>query len=170
MPSAACVTPLMLSSFAALATPKQRQYQPKHEPIASGRKINITGEQNGGGTPRLQNPEIWPPTAPGPQKSDSSCPFHQNSTRGEVGGPKSDRFAAISGFGPCRIPKFCPRIRGGRIYMRTSSTPSATDPYVSRGEGEIFEVWFLACLGPPITVSGLGTMWNGIPVPSISLS
>ena len=81
-------------------------------------------------TPRPQNSEIWPPTAPRPLNSDSSCPFHQNSTRGEVGGPKSDRFAAISGFGPCRIPKFCPRIRGGRIYMRTSSSPSETDPYV----------------------------------------
>ena len=35
---------------------------------------------------------------------------------------------------------------------------------VPGGRGEIFEIWFLACLGPPITVSGLGTMWDEIPM------
>ena len=28
----------------------------------------------------------------------------------------------------------------------------------------MFKIWFLACLGPPITVSGLGTMWDEIPM------
>ena len=28
----------------------------------------------------------------------------------------------------------------------------------------MFEFWFLACLGPPVTVSGLGTMWDEIPM------
>ena len=30
--------------------------------------------------------------------------------------------------------------------------------------GNIFEIWCLACLGLPITVSGLGTMWDKIPM------
>ena len=54
-------------------------------------------------TPRPPNHPIWLPTAPGPQKSASSCPFHQKWTRSEVGGPKSDRFAAIFGLGPCML-------------------------------------------------------------------
>ena len=32
------------------------------------------------------------------------------------------------------------------------------------GEGEMFKIWCLACLGPPITVSHLGTMWDEIPM------
>ena len=47
------------------------------------------------GKKKSWNFPIWPPTAPGPQKSDSSGPFHQKSAREEVWGPKSDRFAAI---------------------------------------------------------------------------
>ena len=43
-------------------------------------------------TPPTQNSPIWLPIAPGPQASDSSYVFHENPTRGEVGGPKSDRF------------------------------------------------------------------------------
>ena len=35
---------------------------------------------------------------------------------------------------------------------------------VPRGGGRFFEIWLLACLGPPITVSGLGTMWDEIPM------
>ena len=98
--------------------------------------------------PRPQNSEFWPPTAPRPLNWDSSCPFHQSSARGEIGGPKSDRFAAISGFGPCRIPKFCPRITGGRIYMRTNKSPSATDPDLLKSRSPLkvdrrsnFEFW-----------------------------
>ena len=53
----------------------------------------FTGQRvHGPPTPPTQNSPIWPLTAPGPQTSDSSCPFHENPTRGEVGGPKSDRF------------------------------------------------------------------------------
>ena len=40
-------------------------------------------------------------------------------------------------------------------------------PYGSGGRGEIFEIWFLACLGPPI-VSGLRTMCDEIPMPPAS--
>ena len=43
-------------------------------------------------TPQLKIPQFGSHTSPGPPTSDSSCPFHENSTRGEVGGPKSDRF------------------------------------------------------------------------------
>ena len=32
------------------------------------------------------------------------------------------------------------------------------------GRVRFFKIWFLACVGPPITVSGLGAMWDEIPM------
>ena len=49
---------------------------PEHSPLARA-----------GPTPPTHNSQIWLQTAPGPQTSDSSCPFQPNSIRGEVGGP-----------------------------------------------------------------------------------
>ena len=91
--------------------PRPRHRDPGPRPEARARGPGARGPGpgcvnysiHGPPTPPTQNSPIWLPTAPGPQTSDSSGPFHENSTRGEVGGPKSDRFAAISGFGPCML-------------------------------------------------------------------